>query len=362
MRKALDLAQKAKGLTSPNPTVGAVLVKNNTIISEGFHKASGKDHAEIMALKNAPESLEGALLYSTLEPCSIQGKTPACVHALIESGIKEVIIGSRDQNPRVNGNGIAFLKNHGISVTEDVLKDECTKLNEDFFTYITEHRPFVNLKVAATLDGKIADEKKHSKWITSEKARDHVQKLRKEADALITGIGTILTDDPQLNIRNHLGAHNKKYRIVVLDSQLRIPLTAHIFTYNAPSSICIFTTNKKDTDKEKMLLLRGVHVITLDDEITLSHVLETLGAMEVMNVLVEGGQVVTSTFLREKLVDKIYLFYGNKILGGKESLSFAEHIGINSLDAALTLDKMEIKQFDDTILIEGYLKNVYGAH
>lgn len=362
MQKAYVLAQKAKGLTSPNPTVGAVLVKNGTIIGEGFHQGAGKDHAEIEALKNVHESLEGAVLYSTLEPCSIQGRTPPCIHAIRESGIKEVIIGSPDFNPKINGQGIAFLQNHGITVTQDVLKEQCVQLNEDFFTYITQARPFVNLKVAATLDGKIADENKHSKWITNEKARNHVHKLRKEADAVITGIGTILADDPKLNIRNQTGALNKKYRIVVLDSSLRIPLTASIFTYNSPSSICIFTTNKKDSDKEEKLKAKGVEVISFGDELNLRKVLYTLGTMSVMNVLVEGGQTITSAFLREKFVDKAYLFYGNKILGGQTSLSFAEHLGIKTLDDSLTLDKIAIQQFDDTILIEGYLKNVYRTH
>ena len=306
MDMALKLAQKAQGRTSPNPMVGAVIVKNNRIIGKGFHKKAGLAHAEINALRQAGKNAKGAVLYVTLEPCCFFGKTPPCTDAIIKAGIKKVIIAAKDPNPLNNGKGIAVLKNNKINVVSGVLEKESRRLNEVFEKYITTRMPFVILKMAQTLDGKIATKTGNSKWIFGEKSRRLVHKLRKQVDAVMVGANTARIDKPRFK--------DSKMKIIVRSAR----------------------KNRK---------------------IDLNRLLKNLGKKQVTSILCEGGGGLAWSLLSEKLVDKILFFIAPKIIGGKYAITSVEGKGIDTLDNAIRLKNMTVKTIGDDILIEGYIQN-----
>ena len=356
MRRALRLAEKGRGRTSPNPMVGAVLVRDGRIVGEGYHVRAGELHAEINALQQAGTEARGATLYINLEPCSHYGKTPPCAPALIQAGIKRAVLGMEDPNPMVKGRGLEILQTAGLQVEVGILEEACQKLNEAFCKFIRTKEPLVILKIAATMDGKIATQHGESKWITREKSRRLVQHLRNQADGILVGLGTILKDDPQLTVRIRGGKN--PYRIV-LDSHLRIPEKAKIIDRN-PEKTIIATTELASKEKLECLERKGVQVMFFDSKqgrINLRSLLSKLGGMGMMSLLVEGGSQVNGSFLDERLIDKIFLFLSPRLLGGSALEMFGGR-GVGKLEEALSLNLVKIKKVGDDILFEGYPKKL----
>jgi diaminohydroxyphosphoribosylaminopyrimidine deaminase (EC 3.5.4.26)/5-amino-6-(5-phosphoribosylamino)uracil reductase (EC 1.1.1.193) len=318
MRLAIEEAYKYKGQTHPNPAVGALIVKDDKILSIGAHKKAGTAHAEIVALKNAQEDVKGATMYVTLEPCSFHGKTPPCCPAIISAGIKKVVIGSVDPNPKVSGKGIEWLKSSGIEVEVGVLKEECDKLNEDFFVYITRKRPFITLKCAMSLDGKLAKENKESKWISSETARKISHIYRKHSSAILVGINTILNDNPELTVR--LEGNQYQPYSVVIDPNLDVSYDANIFKKGYEKIIIIVST-KADEKKKEYLKSLGVRLLELES-FDIKSILKALYEIDIMHIFVEGGAYTISRFLEENMWDKMLIFRGYKFIGKGISLDF----------------------------------------
>ncbi len=317
MKLALEEAYKYKGQTHPNPAVGAIIVKEDKIISIGAHQKAGTDHAEIVALKNAKESVKDATMYVTLEPCSFHGKTPPCCPAIISSGIKRVVIGSIDPNPKVSGKGIEWLKSAGIEVKTDVLKEECHKLNEDFFVYIVKKRPFITLKCAMSIDGYLAKEDGTSKWITSEKAREIAHVYRKYSSAIVVGINTVLKDNPELSVR--LQGNTYQPYTIIIDPNLDTPLDSNIFKKGYEKVIII--TNTQNNDKKKIFKDLGIKLLELES-LDIDFILKALYETNIMHIFVEGGAYTISKFLESNIWDKMLIFRGYKFIGYGKSLHF----------------------------------------
>lgn len=351
MLRAIELAKRGRGYTNPNPMVGAVIVKDGRIIGEGYHERCGELHAERNALKNLTESAEGADMYVTLEPCCHYGKTPPCTEAIIENKLARVFIGSADPNPRVSGKGARILREHGIQVTENVCREECDELNPVFFHYITKKRPYIVLKYAMTLDGKIATASGKSKWITGAKAREHVHYLRGGYAGILCGIGTVLADDPMLNARIE-GAHQPVR--IILDSKLRIPESSAIVkTAKDFRTIiaCAEVNSKKDYLEEQ-----GCEVICLpgedDGRVNLSELVTELGRRQIDSLLVEGGGEVHDAFRSRGLVNHVCCYIAPKIFGGRMAKTPVEGEGISEVNEALMLKNRKITMLGDDILLE----------
>lgn len=354
MRRAILLAGKAKGRTSPNPMVGAVIIKDNKIIGEGFHKKAGEDHAEVVAIKNAGMNTKDSTLYVNLEPCTHFGRTPPCVSAIIEAGIKRVVIGIEDPNPLVKGDGIRKLKEAGVEVKVGVLEKESQKINEAFLKYIVKKEPFVILKVASTLDGKIATSDGESKWITGERARNFVHHLRDQVDAVLVGIGTILKDNPFLTARIKGGKDPLK---VILDSRLRIPEDSNVIKIN-PEKTIVATTEFAPKDKIEKLKEKEVKVISIkskDGRVDLKQLLSELGKMEITKLLVEGGSRVNGAFFDEGLIDKIIIFISPKLIGNDKPYEIFSGRGVSTLREAKVIKELKLRRMDEDIYVEGYL-------
>ena len=338
----LTLAKRGIGKTLPNPLVGCVIVKNNKIIGKGYHKKYGGSHAEVNAIKNATEDVKGATLYVNLEPCSHYGKTPPCVDLIIKKGIKKVVIGMRDPNPLVNGKGIDKLRENGIEVVEGVLKEKCMELNEVFIKNITKRESFINLKLAATLDGKIAQSDGFSKWITNEHARKIVHRLRYSCDAILVGANTVRVDNPDLNARQN-GKVLKYLKKLIMTNSFNFSEDLKVFKNR---EYVYFLTNStkipEKFKKYKIIYFKDVNEIPA-----------LLYKNEIFNVIVEGGSKVSYLFLKNFIVDKVYFFYSNKILGGKDSISMIEGDEEFSLKNPIYIEKMKIKQIYDNFLITG---------
>ncbi len=359
MRRALRLAARAKGRTSPNPMVGAVVVKGGRVVGEGYHARAGEPHAEIVALDIAGERAGGSTLYLNLEPCSHQGRTPPCAPVVVQSGVKKVVIGMMDPNPRVKGEGIRILQEAGIEVRLGVMEEECRRLNEAFCKHITTGLPFVILKAAATLDGKIATRKGVSKWISSEASRRLVHRLRNEVDGVVVGIGTVLKDDPLLTSR--IPGGRDPYRII-LDDQLRIPESAKAIGI-VPSKTIVATTEEAAPEKVEKLRERGVQVWRLDTRegrVDLKACLARLGEAGMMSLLVEGGSRVYGSFLDQELVDKLVLFLAPRLIGDAQAPGIFAGRGVDCLEEAASLEKMSLKRVGGDLLIEGYIKKGAG--
>ena len=355
MKRALRLAVKGRGRTSPNPLVGAVLIKRGNVVGEGYHAKLGEAHAEIVALRQAREKARGAVLYLNLEPCTHYGKTPPCVPQVIKAGVKRVVIGVEDPNPLVNGRGINALREAGLSVNVGVLEKECKRINEAFCKYILRKEPFVVLKVAATLDGKIATRNGDSKWVSGEASRRFVHRLRDQVDGVLVGIGTVLRDDPLLTARIKEG--RDPYRIV-LDSQLKIPEGAKVFE-SAPSKVILVTTESAPRDKIERLEKRGARVLIVDSRegrVDLRSCLCNLGEMGVTSLLVEGGSQINGSFLDEGLIDKFFLFLSPRWMGDPQAFGIFGGRGVSSLEAAVLLKEIRTKRIGEDIIVEGYLE------
>jgi diaminohydroxyphosphoribosylaminopyrimidine deaminase/5-amino-6-(5-phosphoribosylamino)uracil reductase len=355
MKQALRLAEAGRGRTSPNPVVGAVLVKKGKVVGEGYHAKIGEPHAEIIALRQAREKARGAALYLNLEPCTHYGRTPPCVPQVVKAGVKRVVIGMEDPNPLVNGKGIEALRKSGLDVNVGVLEKECRRLNEAFCKYILKKEPFVLLKVAATLDGKIATRSGDSKWISGEASRRFVHKLRDQVDGVLVGIGTVLRDDPLLTARMKEG--REPYRIV-LDSRLKIPEKAKVFEHS-PSEVILATTGSAPQDKIERLEKRGVRVLVIDSRegrVNLRSCLRKLGEIGVMNLLVEGGSQINGSFLDEGLIDKLLLFLSRRLMGDPQAPGIFGGRGASHLKEAVALKEIKTKRMGEDILVEGYLE------
>lgn len=359
MKKALRLALRGEGCTSPNPMVGAVCVLEGRIVGSGYHKKAGSPHAEIEAFLDAAKkgiSLKGATLYVTLEPCCHTEKlTPPCTDAIVASGISDVVVGATDPNPEVSGKGVAKLRRHGISVRTGVLGRECEEINEFFNKHIVSGLPFVILKSASTIDGKIASPTGDSKWIGSVRQRKMAHRLRKKVDAVVVGINTVLADDPGLDVRL-VGGNVRQPVPVIMDSKLRISPEAKIFSTH-PRSI-IATTEGPGKPKEKRLRKLGAEILRLKSDpegrVSAGNLLSELGAMGMCGVLVEGGSTVGACFLREGLVDKVVFFYSPKVIGG-DGVSMIGDLGRESIEEAINIKNIRVRRFGDEIMVEGYI-------
>ena len=358
MWMALDLARQGLGKTNPNPMVGAVLVKDGEVVGTGFHAKAGLAHAEIIALQDACEKARGATLFVNLEPCSHQGRTPPCVDAIIEGGIRKVVMAMKDPNPLVSGQGIKKLEKAGIKVKTGVLEEKALRLNEVFIKYITTRLPFVVVKSAMTLDGKIATQQGESQWISGEKSRELVHKLRSLSDGIMVGINTVLHDNPRLTVR--LGKEEQKaaqpLRIIV-DSQGRLPLDSNVSTGYNGSKTLLATTDAMPKDKKEALMVQGVDVLTLPDRdgrVDLAQLMIELGKREISALLVEGGGALNYALLESNLIDKVYLFLAPLLLGGENAPTPFEGEGVNKLTEAWVVENVELKQLDNDLLVIGY--------
>ncbi|WP_454971453.1 bifunctional diaminohydroxyphosphoribosylaminopyrimidine deaminase/5-amino-6-(5-phosphoribosylamino)uracil reductase RibD [Dorea sp.] len=359
MLRAIQLAKKGEGWTNPNPMVGAVIVKDGRIIGEGYHKKCGELHAERNAIASLTESAEGATIYVTLEPCCHYGKTPPCTEAIIEQKIKKVVIGSRDPNPKVAGKGAQILRESGITVVQDFMREECDRLNPVFFHYITTKTPYVVMKYAMTLDGKIATKTGASKWITGETARQEVQHMRHRYMGIMAGIGTVLADDPMLNVR--VEGWKSPVRIVC-DSSLRIPLDSQIVRSAKEYRTIVAYAGREEneeitekiTKKIEQLHAKGVDTVCCPDEkgqIDLKKLMTYLGNEGIDSILLEGGGTLNDSALRAGIVKEVHCFIAPKLFGGKNSKTPVEGIGIGLPSEALKLKCTDICRIGEDIRI-----------
>ncbi|MDI6800848.1 MAG: bifunctional diaminohydroxyphosphoribosylaminopyrimidine deaminase/5-amino-6-(5-phosphoribosylamino)uracil reductase RibD [Thermodesulfovibrionales bacterium] len=360
MKKALALAAKARGMTSPNPMVGAVIVRNGKVISEDYHKQAGEPHAEALAILKAGDKAKGASLYVTLEPCChLDKRTPPCTKTIINSGIKKVFIAVKDPNPKVSGKGFEELKKQGIEVVSGILEDKARKLNEAYVKYITTGMPFVILKTAMTLDGKIATPEGQSKWITGEGARKVVHMMRKEVDAILTAVGTVKADNPELTvrIRRQKTENRRQPERIVIDPKLEIPFDYKIF--NVPSETIVITRRQNTEDriqKEKTLIDRGVKVIEYESErLDLKWLMKKLGEMEITSVMIEGGASLNAHALQDEIVDKVVFFIAPKIIGGKDSIPAVGGNIFKRLEEAYQIHNMGARKIGEDLMVEGYI-------
>lgn len=351
---AIRTAEKARGKCSPNPFVGSVIVKNGKIIATGWTLQYGSDHSEIQAIKKAGKEAKDAILFVTLEPCSHFGKTPPCAQAVINAGIKEVYIGIVDPNPKVCGKGIAMLKNAGLEVHYGYFEDKIKRQLECYLCHIQKNKPFVTLKTALSLDGKYAASDGSSQWITGEKARKYVHKLRSENDVVLTGINTILTDDPLLNVR--LQGNPKQPLRVVLDPFLKIPLESKWVNSLLKFPGMIITTEKMlNTPKAKELKKKNAFLQTLratDGHFNLPEVLCLLHNMNFYSVLLESGSGLAEAFLKERLIDKFCFIYGAKILGGTKS-PFPK-LELSNIDDAILMRDIACRKMENDLIVTAY--------
>lgn len=369
MQKALALAAKGKGRTSPNPVVGAVIVKGDKIIAADYHKKAGTPHAEILALKKAGSKARGAVLYINLEPCChTEKKTPPCTKLIIKSGVKKVVAAMLDPNPKVSGRGIKELQTAGIKTDVGIMESEAKKLNEAFVKFITKKEPFVILKIAQSIDGKIATSKGESRWITGEEAREYVHKLRNEVDAVLVGIGTVRKDNPSLDCRIKGGRN--PYRIIV-DSNLSISLNAKVLKHNDNKTIIavhplgkggrggILKGGWRDYQKKMdYLKSKGVNILFVkvkNGRIDLKELMKKLGKLDIMSVMIEGGSSINASALSSGVVDKIMFFVAPKIIGGADAVSSVGGKSPSLLKNAVQIKNLQARQIGEDFLFEGYI-------
>lgn len=356
MRQALRQARKGLGRTAPNPAVGAVIVKEGQVIARGFHKQAGMPHAEVEALGGAGSRAQGATMYVTLEPCNHQGRTPPCTQAILRSGLSRVVVGMKDPNPDVKGGGIQALKEAGVETTCGVLEEACRQLNQAFICFVTRRRPFVTLKSALTLDGFTATAAGHSRWVTGERARREVHRLRDQHDAVMVGVGTVLADDPRLTVRLKHRPERQPLRVVA-DTHLRTPPEAFLVrTAREVPSVILHGLNA-DAQRAAALARAGVILKAVplkDGRLDLSSALSELAGMDVMSVLVEGGAALSGALIRERLVDRFLVFKALKLLGGGDGVPMAAGPGPGRMDECLVLKDIRVRHMGPDLLISGY--------
>ncbi len=352
MGMAVRLARKGIGETSPNPMVGAVIVKNGEVVGRGYHKKSGDHHAEINAINNAKCNIRGSTIYITLEPCSHYGKTPPCVDSLIKNAPGRVVIGTLDPNPVVNGKGVKLLRSKGIKVEVGILDDECRQLNEYFFKFVKTGMPFITVKYAQTLDGRIATKTGDSQWISSEASRKYVHILRRINDCIMVGVGTVVADNPQLTVRHVKGRNPLR---VIVDSKLRLPIKSSVLTDLQSNKTIIATTSKAPTRKITAVKKQGAEVLVVKKErngrVSLNDLLKELGKRDIMSVLVEGGSEIITFLLKADLVDKMIIPISPKIIGaGLEAIG---DLNITQIKNAIQFSSIKTLKSGDDMIFEG---------
>ena len=351
MKMALALAQKGKGFTNPNPVVGAVIVKNGRIVGRGYHKKCGMPHAEVNALKDAGPLAKGATIYVTLEPCDHFGRTPPCTEAVIRSGIKKVVLAMKDPNPVNNGKGVKRLNFHGIDTVVGVMEEEARGLNRPYIKYITSGRPYITLKLAESLDGKIATRTGESKWITGEDSRRYGRLLRCRVDAVMVGANTVLRDDPLLLCDRPVRRQPAR---VIVDSRLKISPHSKVFTKMGSSPVIIAAGSGAPAHKAKVFESMGVKVLRIklkDGVVDLDGLMKALATLNIMDVLVEGGGELAASLIRYKLVDRFLFFIAPRIIGGRDAVPSVGGVGAGRLSEAVELKNVTLNRFKKDILV-----------
>lgn len=358
MKRALELAERGRGRTSPNPVVGAVIVRDGVIIGEGWHQKCGENHAEINAFEDAGRrgvEVRGADMYVTLEPCSHYGRTPPCAKAIIERGIRRVYIGILDPNPKVAGRGVRMMESAGVHVESGILEEECRRINEVFLKYITTKTPFVVMKTAMTLDGKIAAFTGDSRWVTGEESRRVVQKMRNHLTGIMVGIGTVLADDPRLTCRLEGGRDPVR---IIADTHLRIPLDAKVLK----DGNCVIAASE-DCDPKKRRELGDRVLITkkAGNSLDLTDLMKKLGEREIDSILLEGGGTLNEAALRQGIVDRIVSFIAPKIIGGRDAKTPVEGQGIGTMSQAIRLKNLRIQKTGEDLMIQAEPERKQGC-
>ena len=349
MDLTIKLAERGRGLTSPNPMVGCIIVKRGRIVGKGYHKKAGAEHAEVLAMQDAGKKAINSTMYVNLEPCSHWGRTPPCTEKIVEAGVREVIIGMKDPNPLVNG--FMELKFRGLKTKIGILEKDAKKLNEIFIKYIKTKRPFVILKVAMSADGRIATKTGDSKYITSREARAYVHKLRTEVDAVMVGLNTVIRDNPELTPRLADGKDPMK---IVVDSKLKMPKNSNLM--KNPSKLIIATTSSAPKKEIEKLQQKGVSIIITKSKkgmVEIEDLMKQLGRHEITSVMIEGGSELNSSAIKEGVVDKILIFTAPKIIGN--GLGAIGNLGINKIDKAINLKNPVTRKIGNDLLVEAYL-------
>jgi len=362
MKMALTLARKGVGFTSPNPAVGAVLVKDHRLVGKGYHRKAGSPHAEIEAIRDAGSLAPGATLFVTLEPCNHTGRTPPCTRAVLQAGIRRVVAAMRDPNPDVAGGGLNFLRENGVETTVGVLEKEALVLNEAFVKFVRTKRPFVTAKCAATLDGRIAARTGDAHWVSGERSRNHVHRLRHAVDAILVGVGTVIQDDPLLTTRipGKKGIHPKR---IILDTRLSIPEEAKVLRHGTDSDTIVvigqeYRNSPEIAAKRERIQTPGVWILeapTREGRIDLDRLLDALGGMGITSLLIEGGSRILGAAFASGIVDKILFFFAPKILGGDDGYPICRGKGPDRMAASLAIKRIRLRRFGEDILIEGYV-------
>jgi len=357
MEIALELAVKGQGFTSPNPMVGAVIVKDNIVVGKGYHKAVGDAHAEVNAIGDAGTLAKGATLYVTLEPCNHHGRTPPCSEKILEAGISRVVVAMKDPNPDVQGGGIDFLKMQGIDISIGVCEEKAGRLNEAYIKYVRTKRPFVIIKCAATLDGRIATKTGDSRWVSGEKSRLFVHGLRNAADAIMVGIDTIKNDNPRLTTRLNNRKGTDPVRII-LDTHLSISEDARVLQPDSDSDTIIVTGTSASKDRKAAIKKKGVRIIessVKEGLIDLDVLMDSLGSLGITSLLIEGGSRVIASSLAAGIVDKVLFFYAPKILGGDDGVPVCRGVGPDLMSESIEVKDINVQRFGDDVMIEGYI-------
>ncbi len=354
MHEVLRLAKKGRGRVSPNPMVGAVLVRDGQVIARGYHRRFGEHHAEVDAIGRAAGEVKGSSLYVNLEPCSHHGKQPPCTEQIVAAGIKVVVVGGEDPNPLVNGRGLSYLRQKGVQVRTGVLEAECKKVNAGFYKFMQQGLPYITLKIAQTIDGMISGADGNSKWISSSQSRKFTHKLRSENDAILAGIGTVLSDDPGLNVRLVRGRNPRR---IVLDSRLRIPLEVTLLNDDNAHETIVATSEAAPAGKAEEIRARGAQVWRLPScktgGVQLKALCRKLAEVNVTSLLIEGGSQVFSAFLRSRLVDRLEIFVAPKILG--DGLRALPGLNIAGLHDSLQLLDFRTRRVGPDVLLSGIL-------
>jgi len=355
MKMALHLAQQGRGRTSPNPMVGAVVVKDGAVAGMGYHQKAGTPHAEIHALNEAGMAAQGSTLYVTLEPCCHRGRTLPCVDFIIRSRVARVVAAMQDPNPLVNGRGIRMLRDAGIKVDIGILENEALVLNEFFIKYITKKIPFVILKAAVSLDGRIATRTGESRWITGEAARERAHEIRDTVDAVLVGVNTVITDNPSLTTRLN-GREGRDPIRIILDTHLRTPLDARVIVNDSPAKTFIFAGGDVARERIKAYQERNVTVLVAKKgmhRIEFVQILEDLGVMEVSSLMIEGGAEVHASALKSGIVDRVVFFVAPKIIGGGGSREAIANLGVERIRDAMQIEHVHVEQVGEDVMIEG---------
>ena len=357
MQMALGLAIKGEGFTSPNPMVGAVVVKDGRVVGSGYHQMVGGPHAEVNAIDAAGKLAKGATLYVTLEPCNHTGRTPPCTRKILEAGIKRVVVSMMDPNEDVAGGGVGLLEQRGIRVTTGVCREQARKLIEAFVKFVRTRRPFVIAKCAATLDGRIATRSGDSKWVTGEKSRQFVHRLRHAVDGILVGINTVRTDNPSLTTRLPDGLGKDPVRII-LDTHLSISPEAKLLRQESAADTILVVGKPLMQDKQTALEKNGIRVIQSklkNGLIDMDALMDRLGAMGLTSLLIEGGSRVLTSAFNAGIVDKVFFFYAPKILGGDDGIPICSGPGPELMSQSITVNNINVRRFGDDVMVEGYI-------